>query len=301
MKRFFVASVVCLSSLLHAAPGCGGHGTRDTMLVSTAWLAAHLNDANLVVLAVGRPGEYDSGHIPGALELKYSDIVTRPGETPLTTELPPMDRLADLFGKLGVSNESRVILYVSNDGLSLTTRAYLTLDAMGMGARTALLDGGFVTWKNENRPVTKEVRAVKAAKLAPCPQNDIIALRDYVQANLRHAGIDIVDARDASYYTGAQVPNNRRAGHIPGATNIAYTTLVDAMNKFKPAADLAALFAAGGVKPGDRVVSYCHIGQQATVVYFAARYLGYDARLYDGSWEDWSAHTELPAEVSTGR
>ncbi len=298
MKRFMACGVVCLASLLHAAPACGGHGTRETMLVSTAWLAGHLNDPNVVVLAVGRPGEYDGGHIPGALELKYADIVTRPGETPLTAELPPMERLADVFGKLGVSNNSRVILYVSNDALSLTTRAYLTLDAMGMGARTALLDGGLVTWQSENRPVTKEVRAVKAAKLAPCPQNDIIADRDYVRANLRHAGVDIVDARDSDYYTGAQVPNNRRAGHIPGATNIAYKTLADAMNQFKPAGELASLFAAGGVKPGDRVVSYCHIGQQATVVYFAARYLGYDARLYDGSWEDWSAHTELPAEVS---
>lgn len=298
MKRIIACCVLCLASVLHAAPACGGHGTRETMLVSTEWLAGHLNDPNIVVLAVGRPGEYDGGHIPGALELRYSDIVTKPGETPLTTELPPMDRLADVFGKLGVSNNSRVILYVSNDTLSLTTRAYLTLDAMGMGARTALLDGGLITWQNENRPVTKEVRPVKAAKLVPCPQNDIIADRDYVRANLRHAGVDIVDARDPGYYSGAQIPNNQRAGHIPGATNIAYKTLADAANKFKPAGELAAMFAAGGVKPGDRVVSYCHIGQQATVVYFAARYLGYDARLYDGSWEDWSAHTELPAEVS---
>jgi len=298
MNKILAGGVLCLASLLHAAPGCGGHGTRETMLVSTAWLSAHLNDADVVVLAVGRPGEYDTGHIPGALELKYADIVTKPGETPLTSELPPMDRLADVFGNLGVSNSSHVVLYVSNDALSLTTRAYLTLDAMGMGAHTALLDGGLVAWKSESRPVTKEVRAVKPVKLVPCPQTDIIAARDYVRANLRHPGVAIVDARDPDYYTGAQVPNNRRAGHIPGAANITYKTLADAMNKFKSPADLADLFSAGGVKPGDRVVSYCHIGQQATVVYFAARYLGYDARLYDGSWEDWSAHTELPAEVS---
>jgi thiosulfate/3-mercaptopyruvate sulfurtransferase len=303
MKGIIASAVLCMAVLYmapisHAAPPCGGHGTRETMLVSTAWLAAHLADPNVVVLAVGRPGEYEDGHIPGALDLKYADIVTKAGETPLTTELPPMARLADVFGKLGVSNSSRVILYVSNDSLSLTTRAYLTLDAMGMGARTALLDGGLGTWKSESRPVTKEVRAVKAAKLEPCAQNDIIADRGYVQVNLRHAGVDIVDARDPGFYSGAQIPNNQRAGHIPGAANITYKTLVDSMNKFKTAQDLAAMFAAAGVKPGDRVVSYCHIGQQATVVYFAARYLGYDARLYDGSWEDWSAHRELPAEVS---
>jgi thiosulfate/3-mercaptopyruvate sulfurtransferase len=298
MKGIIASAVLCTASILHAALPCGGHGTRETMLVSTAWLAAHLADPNVVVLAVGRPGEYEDGRIPGALDLKYADIVTRAGETSLTTELPPMERLAEVFGKLGVSNSSRVILYVSNDSLSLTTRAYLTLDSMGMGARTALLDGGLATWKSENRPVTKEVRAMKAAKLEPCAQNDIIADRGYVQANLRRAGVDIVDARDPGFYSGAQIPNNQRAGHIPGAANITYKTLVDSMNKFKTADDLAAMFTAAGVKPGDRVVSYCHIGQQATVVYFAARYLGYDARLYDGSWEDWSAHSELPAEVS---
>jgi thiosulfate/3-mercaptopyruvate sulfurtransferase len=58
------------------------------------------------------------------------------------------------------------------------------------------------------------------------------------------------------------------------------------------------MFRGAGIQPGDRVVSYCHIGLQATMAYFTARYLGYDARLYDGSWEDWSAHTELPAETA---
>ena len=293
-----IAVLAALASVVHAAPSCGGHGTRDTMLVSTSWLAAHLHDPEVVVLSVGRPGEYDLGHIPGALELKYTDIVTKPGESPLTTELPPMERLAAVFGALGISNRSHVILYVANDALSQTTRAYLTFDAAGMGARTSLLDGGFVIWKSENRPVTQEVRTPKPAKFVPCPQDDIIASRDYVRAQMHHPGVAIVDARDARFYTGEQIPGRQRPGHIPGASNITYSTLVDATNKFKSAVLLADLFQAHGIKTGDRIVSYCHIGQQATVVYFAARYLGYDARLYDGSWEDWSAHSELPNEVS---
>ena len=75
----------------------------------------------------------------------------------------------------------------------------------------------------------------------------------------------------------------------------------DENNKLKPAAELKAILNAAGVKPGDRVVSYCSIGPRATVIYFVARYLGYDARLYDGSWEEWNKHTELPTEVSAAK
>jgi thiosulfate/3-mercaptopyruvate sulfurtransferase len=282
----------------YAAAGCGGHGDRGTLLVSTTWLADHVQDKNVVVLAVGQKEDYDKGHIPGSLFVAYPDVITKRGERPLTTELPSMEVLKDVFEKLGVSNDSRVILYPVTDWLSPTTRILLTLDAVGMGRQTSMLDGGFPVWKSEGRSVSTEVKAVTRGKLEPCAQSDVITDLAYVKDNLHHAGVDIVDARDPEFYTGATVPRDRRAGHIPGASNITYSTVVDDKGKLKPQAELEAMFTKAGIKKGDRVVSYCHIGQQATVIYFVARYLGYDARMFDGSWEDWSQHTELPAEVS---
>jgi thiosulfate/3-mercaptopyruvate sulfurtransferase len=264
------------------------------MLVTTAWLAAHQSDPNLVVLAVGDKSEFDKAHIPGSLYLDYRDMSAKGG---LTLELPPMPQLAETFGQLGVTGASRIVLYMTSAWTTQTARVYLTLDAMGLGAQTSILDGGLPVWQAESRGVTAEVRAAKPGKVTPCPQADVIASLDYVRDNLRRAGIDIVDARDAQYYSGASVSRNR-AGHIAGAASIPYTSLVDETGRLKSAEALQRQFQAAGVKTGDRIVAYCHIGQQASLLYFVSRYLGYDVRLFDGSWEEWARHPELPAEMS---
>ena len=284
-----------------AASACGGHGTRDSMLVSTAWLAGHLQDPNLVILSIGQKSEYNQGHIPGALYLEYGDTRLARSAANLTFELPPVANLVEVFGHLGVTNDSHIVLYFSKDMVSPTTRVFLTLYALGLGAQTSILNGGFPVWQSEGRPVSTEARLVIRGKLEPCPQSDVITGIDYVRANLHRSGVAIVDARDLEYYTGASHRDGQRAGHIPGARGLTYSTLLDESGKFRPPDVLAAMFRDSGIQPGDRVVAYCHIGQQATVVYFVALYLGYDARLYDGSWEDWSAHIELPAETSPGK
>ena len=281
-----------------AAAACGGHGDRDSLLVSTSWLADHLNDRNLVILEVGDKAAFEKAHIPGAQFLEYMDTHLMKSPAGLTLELPPMADLAEVFGKLGVTNDSRIVLYPSKDLSAPTARVYVTLDAMGLGAHSSILNGGTPIWQGEGRAVSAEVRKAARGKLEPCPQNDVIAGLEYVRANLHHAGVDIVDARLPEYYSGARIPQGQRAGHIPGASNITFSTLVDDKGKLLPADAIEAKFREAGIKSGDRVVSYCHIGQQASLIYFVARYLGYDARLFDGSWEDWSRHSELPAETS---
>jgi len=266
------------------------------MLVSTAWLEQHLHDADVLVLFTGQKADYDTAHIPGALFLAYTDIQAAPGA--LTLELPTMDRLAEVFEKLGATNDSHLVLYASKGITAAETRVFLTLDTMGLGSHTSILNGGFSAWQGEGRAASAELRAVTPGKLQLCPQSDTGVDADYVRGNLRQPGVDIVDARDPQYYSGASTSTGKRAGHIPGATNLTYSTLIDEDGKLNSEEKLRQQFAAAGVQPGDRVVSYCHIGQQATMVYFAARYLGMDARLYDGSWEEWSAHASWPAEVA---
>lgn len=285
-----------------SAATCGGHGDRNTMLVSTDWLAQHLKDKNLVILAIGQEADYKE-HIPGASSMTLDELSTKMEMGKLMLELPPIDQLHKSLSGVGINNDSRIVLYLSKESVQTMTRVYLTLDAVGLGAQTSILDGGLKTWKSENRPVTGDAPAPKSGKLDLCARNDVIASMDYVRSNIRHTGVRILDARAEQFYTGQTAGKthdgtDQRKGHIPGAGNLRYSSLFNDQGKFNSVETLKTQFLAAGVKPGDQVVSYCHIGQQATVVYFAARYLGYDARMYDGSWDEWSAHEEMPVEVS---
>lgn len=285
-----------------ADPACGGHGNRSTMLVAPEWLAGRLKDPELVVFAVGQKGEFEQGHIPGAQFLDLNSISLRATpERPNSLELPPMTELAATFGQLGVSNSSRIVLYMTKDFVAGLTRVYWTLDAMGLGPRTSVLDGGWAAWQRAGGAQTAAVAPPKPGKLTPCAQQDVLADLDAVKSGLGHPGVALVDARTPNFYSGEMPGRNMRPGHIPGAASIPFNTLLDEQTRFRPEEQLRKQFTDAGVKRGDRVVSYCHIGQQATVVYFVARYLGFDARLYDGSFEEWSRHAELPVEKSGQR
>ena len=134
------------------------------MIVSTAWLAEHLNDRSLVLLHVGDKKEYDAAHIPGAQFIQLSDISTPRGQG-LTLELPAVDQLKATFEKFGVTDKSRIVVYFGKDWISPTARVYLTLDYLGLGDRTSILDGGLPAWRSEGRPVTAEVSMLKRRQL----------------------------------------------------------------------------------------------------------------------------------------
>ena len=277
---------------------CGGHGTAETLMVSTSWLASHWKDSNVVILAIGAKADYDAGHIPGSQYLEYTEVAVK-GENGLSAELPPMGKLGEVFAKYGVSNDSRVVIYRLKDTLTQAARVLVTLDAMGLGKNTSMLDGNLATWTGEGRPATTEVPVVKAGKLEPCAQSDVITDLEFVKSNLHQSGVRILDARAPGIWSGTDARPGMPAGHIQGAGNVYFNDLVDdASGKFKSADEMQQRFRAAGVKAGDRVVTYCFIGQQASALYFASRYLGYDTRLYDGSWEEWTKHPELPTETA---
>jgi len=265
-------------------------------LVSPAWLADRLKDPNLVVLHVGEKPGYEAGHVPGAQFIALAGISTPRGEG-LTLELPPLERLEGFLEGLGVGDDSHIVVYYGKDWVSPATRVIFTLDVLGLGGRTSLLDGGMPAWVAEGRPVTTDVKTPARGTLTPRPRPATVD-GAWMDANLGKPGHVVVDARNIEFYTGAKAAGRpERHGHIPGAASIPFDSLLTAAPAFKPERELREGFRAAGVKDGDKVVAYCHIGQQATVVYFAARLLGIPVALYDGSFEDWSARGK-PVEAA---
>ena len=273
----------------------------DTLLVSAAWLAERLDDPAIVVVHVaGSRSDYDRAHVPGARFLAYESFVAEGGDhgQGLATELPTHDRLVESLEAIGVSSGSRIVLYGSR--APITARLFMTLDYLGLGGRTSVLDGGLAAWRKDGRPVSREAPRVTRGTLKVAPRADVVVDAAWLVANQGDQALRVLDARTSDFYTGSAPADmhSPRPGHIPGAVNIPFVSLVAGDGTFEDRATLAAMFQQKGVAPGSRVVTYCHIGQQGSLLYFVARHLGYDARLYDGSFEDWSRRTELP--VVTG-
>jgi thiosulfate/3-mercaptopyruvate sulfurtransferase len=215
-------------------------------------------------------------------------------------EIPSPARLDSVLESLGVTDGSRIVLYWGKDWYSPTTRVFMTLDYLGLGDRTSILDGGFAAWKAAGAPVTTEVAPVVRGTLTLNPRTDVVVDAKGVRSAIGDAKTAIIDARDQRFYTGEAQGMHVREGHVPGARNLPFNTLIDDRGAFKSRPALEAMLDGAGATPGKRIIGYCHIGQQATVIYFAARLLGRDVRLYDGSWDEWSRLTELPVETGRG-
>jgi len=295
-----ITSILCGAALaLSLAPTpTRAETARDSMIVSTAWLAQHLNDPNLVLFHLGAETEYPAEHIRGARFLglrAISNDEKEPGA--LSLEMSSPEKLHAQLEALGIADDSRVIVYGAKDWISPPTRAVFTFLYAGL-ENVSMLDGGLEAWKKEGREVTASIPPAAKGKLSPLKIKPLLADAAFVQSHTNTPGFVVIDARDALFYDGVQQGGrmeHHMAGHIPGSKSLPFEQVNGDDLKLKPAAELEAIFAKAGVKPGDTVIGYCHVGQQATAMLFAARSLGHPVLLYDGSYEDW-ARRGLPID-----
>lgn len=258
--------------------------------VSASWLAQHLTDPQTVVLHIDN-SDYDSGHVPGARKVAYSSIVVK--RENVSSELPAADSLRMTFEKLGISDGSSVVVYAHE--APMATRVLLSLYAAGV-EKIAYLDGGLDGWKKAGQKLETTTATIKPGKLSARNVAVPTVDADWITANAPKGKVSFVDTRTTGEYNGT---GNRSgmpsAGHLNGAKQLEWEDLFsDRMTTLKPRAELEKLYAER-VKQGDAVVTYCWVGYRASATWFVAKMLGYDARLYDGSYQDWQQR-QLPTK-----
>ena len=257
--------------------------------VTPEWLAEHIDDPSVVVLQVADIRlDYLREHIPGARFLWLGWLAE---STPdMSVEVFPVAKMDSVLESLGVSNSSLVVLSdtYSAGSFSGVMRTWVTLDYLGMGERTKILDGGLQAWKAAGKSTTQEVPKIAQGKFTPKIKTDTFADLDFVKAHMEKPGIRLVDARRPADYKG-DPKSALPSGHIPGAVNVAYSSVTDDARRFVPLDTLRARFAAAGIQPGDEIIAYCNRGMTASYLYVAAAILGHKACIYDGSMEEWGA------------
>jgi thiosulfate/3-mercaptopyruvate sulfurtransferase len=276
---------------------------RPEAVVSTTWLARHLDDPAIRVLESDEDVLlYDMGHIPGAQKLDWhADLNDQ-----LVRDYVGREQFQQLLRSRGIDEHTTVIFYGDKNNW-WATYAFWVFQLFGF-ENAKLLDGGRMRWEAEGRPMTTDVPHFPATEYVAPERHDtdIRAFLGDVRRHLERRGA-LVDVRSPDEYTGRKLhmpeypqEGAMRGGHIPTARSVPWSRAANADGTFRSADELRAIYESeAGLSPTDDVVAYCRIGERSSHTWFVLKYLlGYrDVRNYDGSWTEWGNTVRAPIEV----
>lgn len=277
--------------------------TRPEVLVSTDWVAAHLNDPDVRIIESNEdPLLYPSGHIPGAVEVDW----TKDLNDQIVRDYIGKADFEALASRIGITPDTTVVFYGDKNNW-WATYAFWVFQLYGH-TNARVMDGGRQKWTEEKRDVTREIPSYPATTYIAGQDRDdtrIRAMRDAVLSHVQNKG-QLVDVRSPAEYTGEKLhmegypqEGALRGGHIPGARNVPWARAANPDGTFKSADDLRAIYVdEQGLKPGQETIAYCRIGERSSHTWFVLSYLlGFEnVRNYDGSWTEWGNSVGLPIE-----
>ena len=275
-------------------------------LVSTEWLAAHLDDPDLRIIdaswylpEMGRNAraEYAAAHIPGARFFDIDEISDQRSSLPHMA--PPVEKFVSRMRAMGVGDGHQVVVY---DGMGMFSapRVWWTFRLMGK-TDVAVLDGGFSKWKAEGRPLEDMPPILRDRHMTASRQNMLVRDVTQVAAAAKLGDHEIIDARSPARFRGEE-PEPReglRSGHIPGSKNVHYRTLLNEDGTMKAPGEMTAIFEAAGVDLDKPAITTCGSGVTAAILALGLERMGKSQwSLYDGSWTEWGMYGDL--KVATG-
>ncbi len=266
---------------------------ESELLVTTDWLAAHIDDPEMRIVDTRKGDGYEVAHIPGAARYPASiaPFLKEKGR------VPSADRCAALMSEIGIGDASLVIAY--DDGNNLfAARLWWALNYYGH-REVRLLNGGWDLWIAEGRAVASAPASPNPASFTPKIDESWIAEWEQVRAAIKNPACSILDVRADKEWTGADPMGTKRGGHIPSAVHLDWREAIDqATKRFKSPLVLREVFARLELEPGKEVISYCQGGIRSAHAAFALRLAGYDrVRNYERGWSEWGNREDLPIEV----
>lgn len=270
-------------------------------LVSTAWLAEHVGDPDLVIVdsswhmpTTGRSGrdEYLAAHIPGARFLDIDEVADKANPAPHM--LPTAAEFGAAMEKLGIGRADRILVY-DNSPISTAARGWFTFRHFG-ARQVAILDGGMQKWVAEGRPTESGEAATRKGSFDAVEGPDVVTK----QQILGRLDCAVLDARGKGRFEATE-PEPRAGlagGHIPGSRNLPFGQLYREDGTFKSPEELRALFEQAGIDPAQPFAASCGSGVTAAALVLAAHLIGNDGgKVYDGSWSEWGADPATPKAV----
>ncbi|MFQ5829653.1 MAG: sulfurtransferase [Candidatus Methylomirabilia bacterium] len=282
--------------------------SRDSRIVETDWLSRCLGDPDLRIVDIrgiikppdapkpwyfAQHDAYRQGHIPGAVFVNWIEDIVEPA-APVHMALAGPERFKALMERLGIEDGHTVIVYDDTGGIA--PRLWWALNYYGH-PEVRLLNGGWLKWVAEGRPVTAEFPAHPPAAFTPRVRLEWLASVSEARSAVNDPGVTLVDCRSPKEFRG-EIGRGERKGRLPGAVNVPVGRLLDPRQKtWKSLDEIRRMFEAQGVTPDRRVITYCNAGVSSAAGLFALRLLGYEnSTNFAGSWYEWEMDPSSPIQ-----